>query len=179
MAPHLPDDLARILKPIFDLLPPRDAMSRLVVNGTADDPADHAALVALIEEKIKATEIAANPPLIAGLWLYADELDRSHTVSQSIDTPTGSYWHAIMHRREGDFSNSKYWYRRAGRHAVISRIDPAGGGAGAGTDVGRFDPFEFVDRAERAYQRGEVNQPELVSLQRREWQALFEWCAER
>src|SRR4051812_40242009 len=48
--------------------------------------------------------------LLAGLWLYFDWLDESHRVSQSIDTPTGSFWHAIMHRREGDFSNSKYWY---------------------------------------------------------------------
>src|SRR5687768_10504407 len=49
---------------------------------------------------------------LAGLWLYHDFLDESHTLSQCIDTPSGSYWHAIMHRREGDFANSKYWFRR-------------------------------------------------------------------
>src|SRR5947208_9436780 len=36
----------------------------------------------------------------AGLWLYHDFLDESHAVSQEIDTPTGSFWHAVMHRRE-------------------------------------------------------------------------------
>jgi hypothetical protein len=42
---------------------------------------------------------------LAGLWLYHDFLDESHTISQDIDTPTGSYWHGIMHRREPDAGN--------------------------------------------------------------------------
>src|SRR5262245_19277607 len=56
---------------------------------------------------------------LSGVWLLHDFLDESHTISQSIDTPTGSYWHAIMHRREGDFSNAKYWFRRVGDHPVL------------------------------------------------------------
>src|SRR6476661_1793936 len=44
---------------------------------------------------------------LAGMWLLHDYLDESHNISQRIDTPEGSYWHAIMHRREGDFSNAK------------------------------------------------------------------------
>ena len=58
----------------------------------------------------------------SALWLLAGELDRSHTLSQSIETPDGSYWHGIMHRREGDFWNSKYWFRRVGRHPVLGQL---------------------------------------------------------
>jgi hypothetical protein len=54
----------------------------------------------------------------AGLWLLAGELDRSHSVSQSIGDRDGSFWHGIMHRREGDFSNAKYWFRQAMRHPI-------------------------------------------------------------
>lgn len=55
---------------------------------------------------------------LAGLWLLAGELDRSHTLSQSIDSASGAYWHGIMHRREGDFWNAKYWFRLVGTHPV-------------------------------------------------------------
>lgn len=59
---------------------------------------------------------------LSGLWLLAGELDRSHSLSQSIETAEGAYWHGIMHRREGDFWNSKYWFRRVGNHAVLAEL---------------------------------------------------------
>ncbi|MEM6561275.1 MAG: hypothetical protein AAF656_06725, partial [Planctomycetota bacterium] len=37
---------------------------------------------------------------LAGLWLWHDFLDESHTISQGIDNQTGAFWHMIMHRRE-------------------------------------------------------------------------------
>ena len=51
--------------------------------------------------------------LHAALWLLADDLPTAHTICQDIATPFGSAWHAILHRREGAFTNSKYWWRRA------------------------------------------------------------------
>ncbi len=59
---------------------------------------------------------------IAGLWLLHDFLDESHAISQQIPTSTGSYWHAIMHRREGDFSNAKYWFRRVADHPIFEPL---------------------------------------------------------
>jgi len=41
----------------------------------------------------------------AALWLHHDFLDESHMISQGIETAEGSYWHALMHRREPDHSN--------------------------------------------------------------------------
>ena len=52
----------------------------------------------------------------SGLLLWNDALDESHTISQELGNQTGSYWHGIMHRREPDYSNSKYWFGR-GRDA--------------------------------------------------------------
>src|SRR5690606_37168266 len=45
----------------------------------------------------------------AGLRLLHDWLEPSHRISQTIPTATGTYWHAIMRRREPDFPNAKYW----------------------------------------------------------------------
>src|SRR4051812_18805083 len=53
---------------------------------------------------------------LAALHLWFDDLDGSHRISQDLPTPEGSAWHGIMHRREGDFWNSKYWFRRVGSH---------------------------------------------------------------
>ncbi|MFO1062779.1 MAG: hypothetical protein U0892_02745 [Pirellulales bacterium] len=58
----------------------------------------------------------------AGLWLLAGDLDASHSLSQEVHTKEGSFWHGIMHRREGDFENAKYWFHRVGRHSVLTSL---------------------------------------------------------
>lgn len=63
--------------------------------------------------------------LHAGLWQINDWLDESHNCSQSIEGDgegNGDYWHAIMHRREPDPSNAKYWFRRVGHHACFESL---------------------------------------------------------
>ena len=54
----------------------------------------------------------------SGLHLLNDDLYSSHKLSQNILSKEGSYLHAIMHRREGDYSNSKYWYSQIDNHPI-------------------------------------------------------------
>src|SRR5690554_1595201 len=110
----LPPDIAEAVQPLFDALPPDRAMAQLVVGHGSDTD-----LVAITQRVIASPAVAALPALEAGLWLYIDELDRSHTISQRMHDATGSFWHGIMHRREGDFGNSHYWFRRTGDHPVM------------------------------------------------------------
>jgi len=156
----LPEPFDAILKPLFDALPIDQSMGHLLPDSsnTAHSP--------MVAELIAKPEIAAQPPLVSGLWLYVDELDKSHTVSQSIEDPTGSFWHGIMHRREGDFSNSHYWFRKVDAHPAFGRISDD------------YDPHTFIDEAEKAHQASQ-SADNLVVLQRREWMGLFEWCAEQ
>lgn len=72
---------------------------------------------------LKLTKQRTAIALMAGLHLWNDSLDRSHSYAQEIeDDETGSYWHAIMHRMEQDYSNSKYWFRRANNHPVKNTV---------------------------------------------------------
>jgi hypothetical protein len=148
----LPGDLRAALQPLFEAVPPDAAMPRLT--------GEHPHHTAVLEPLLKAPLIAGRPDLQAGLWLYVDALERSHQISQGIDTPTGAFWHGIMHRREGDFGNSHYWFRRVGSHPVIDAIED-------------YDPHVFIDAVAYA----DPEDAELVARQRREWAALFSWCA--
>ena len=58
----------------------------------------------------------------SGLLLWNDALDESHNISQGLTNQTGSYWHGIMHRREPDYSNSKYWFGRVGTHPIFPAL---------------------------------------------------------
>lgn len=109
---------------------------------------------------------------LAGLWLYHDFLEESHTISQGIETVTGSYWHGIMHRREPDDENAKYWFRRVGRHPVYEALQPEAIKLGM---AGRWDPIVFVDLYSMA-RSGKINATSCRDAQTAEWRALFEFC---
>jgi hypothetical protein len=101
---------------------------------------------------------------LAGMWLLFDFLDESHSISQRLSIREGSYWHAIMHRREPDAWNSKYWFRRVGLHPIFEQIAPG------------YDPFTFIDRCEAVRATGTPEESYCRAIQRREWQLLFDWC---
>ena len=62
---------------------------------------------------------------ISGLYLYFCAYDESHTISQEVETPEGSFWHGIMHRQEPDPGNAAYWFRRVGQHPIFPQLRDA------------------------------------------------------
>ncbi|HKA08287.1 MAG TPA: hypothetical protein VKD71_13590 [Gemmataceae bacterium] len=113
---------------------------------------------------------------ISGLWLYHDFLDESHTISQDLPSWYGSYWHGIMHRREPDASNAKYWFRRVEANPVFEALAGEASELGLTLKSRKWDPFAFVDQCER--ERGRETDGEMTCrrVQLREMQLLFEWC---
>jgi hypothetical protein len=125
----------------------------------------------------------------SGLWLYFDFLDESHHISQQISSATGSFWHGIMHRREPDFGNSKYWFRRVGDHEIFedlaekarqAAID-AHGLNKAGWLAGRtsWDPFAFIDLCQSVYNDAGADHEICRQVSLLEWQLLFDFSYRR
>lgn len=167
-------------------LHPDTAYTQLVPHGGGAQ--DARALL----EKLTPQNVLARPPkspaeascVLSALWLWHDFLDESHNISQSIATPTGSYWHAIMHRREGDFWNSKYWLNKCRGHPALAKI------SAAAVDVvnasrearaihpliqGDFNAAAFVDLVEAVDESpDDPRRPLVVEMQKIEWCALVE-----
>lgn len=101
----------------------------------------------------------------SALLLWNDALEPSHVVSQQIDTPTGSYLHGLMHRREPDYGNAKYWFRRVGAHPLFPDVLEAAQAvlpenADAATTAicswREWKPSEFIDMCEAAEGRDDT-----------------------
>lgn len=103
----------------------------------------------------------------SGLYLYFSALAESHRISQGIPSASGSYWHGIMHRQEGDWSNAKYWFRRVGTHPVFGQLEARAGSP--------WDPYAFVDRCSAASARNS-DAADLIDLQMQEWRLLMHYC---
>jgi hypothetical protein len=43
------------------------------------------------------------------------EWGAAHELAQDIETPMGSWIHALLHLIEGDLGNARYWFAEAGR----------------------------------------------------------------
>ena len=126
---------------------------------------------------------------LAGLWLYHNFLDESHAISQDLDTVEGSYWHGILHRREPDYANAKYWFRRVQGHPIFAELcqETAALAEQADLPVGveflvrqkTWDSAAFVDLCEVAARRPETLERLCRQIQWCEWYLLFAFCHER
>ena len=109
--------------------------------------------------------------------------------SQGLPDPFGCWLHGTMHRREGDFSNSKYWFRKVGTHAGFASLSrraaavlaQAGGqpSPALAALAERWDPFAFVDLCAAAAGRNGAAADLLESLQAAELELLTELAAQQ
>ncbi|WVQ72672.1 hypothetical protein IAR50_002231 [Cryptococcus sp. DSM 104548] len=62
----------------------------------------------------------------AALHLANDDINHCHLIAQDSEGDSNAdLLHATLHRREGDYWNSKYWYARVRKHPVIPDISKA------------------------------------------------------
>lgn len=153
---NVPEALQEAFAPLIAALPPDQAMGKLLVPMTGHAPNDARRAASHTVEALK-----GKPHLQTAAWIYVDELEKAHEICQDQPDETGSMWHAIIHRREGDYSNAKYWLHRAGHHPALRHLEG-------------YDASKFVDQVGAATNDDEA----LVALQRKEWEAMLAWCLE-
>ena len=93
---------------------------------------------------------------LAGAWLYYGNWDEAHKAAQDLDTVDGSYWHAIIHRREPDEANARYWFRKAEQHPIYMEMKKTAARSGSNYPV-----------------------PVTPELEKLEWETLFAYCARK
>lgn len=124
--------------------------------------------------------------LQAALWLLYDFMTESHDISQQIATPSGSYWHGILHRREPDAFNAKYWMARVGEHPIFPELlrdateiaAPVADGPCKNiykslTTHKTWNAAWFTDHC--CSELDPVAAAVLLEIQRREWALLFDY----
>jgi len=116
------------------------------------------------------------------ILLWHDYLEPAHELAQQVDTADGAFVHGIMHRREPDFGNASYWFRRVGPHPAYEHIAARAQEllrSGAEPELvarlvpqGRWDPFGFINACE-AVGASEAAVRLLREVQRIEFEELL------
>jgi hypothetical protein len=141
------------LAPLMIAMSLERAFTHLIPHNPVPDKAVHEAL-AIIENRFGSDSI-----WMALGYLYIDDIHRSHLIVQDMSNFEAFYLHGIIHRREGDFPNAKYWFHKS-LHLP---------------EVFDLDPYKLTDAYEK---RGRENPADLIEQTRAEWVKLVNYVSD-
>jgi hypothetical protein len=117
--------------------------------------------------------------VLALSFLWHDDLPAAHALCQEHEGEQNyDYVHALLHRREGDYSNAKYWFRAVGVHPIYAQVANAALALGYEQLVraGAWQPGVMVDACAHAVRQrtsgAHTDYQQLTNVQAQEF-ALF------
>lgn len=160
-----------------------DLLKKLIPQGLLT-PAAMSGLRVATEEEISGGRTVSDHAMFAlvraGLFYALDALAECHAIVQAIPGDESAYWHGMIHRREGDFDNARYWFRRTG---VLPVFDELHGEAGRVSPhmaaQMNWDPYLFTGLCEQEKYGEKSLRDELVKLQRIEFEVVFDYVWRR
>lgn len=131
----------------------------------------------IYSEKITELDISnsAKQFIKALLLLWNDHLDLSHDIVQDFGHPEASYIHGMMHRREGDYGNAKYWFRRAYPLTNQTQFEDETLSQIKSLSIdwqGDWDPGKFVDLCQSSKNK---HATDLTKIQLAEFKAMLKY----
>ncbi|CAF0741298.1 unnamed protein product [Didymodactylos carnosus] len=139
-----------------------------------------------ITEQLQQLQNSSSPPplvALAALHLLNDDIGSCHDIVEKREGEgICDYLHAILHRREGDYWNSKYWCRRVKGKEFESiygedKYRRFGNSTASGLEEARKRAQAYVDRCEAVTKSGiKDEEEELKSLQYDEMKKVFEFA---
>lgn len=115
--------------------------------------------------------------LLALALCWHDQWHAAHDLCQGMEgDPDMDLVHAILHRREGDAENARYWLERVGSHAIFPHMIPVAAAEGFSDMVvdGTWRPAVFLGHCRRATA---ADSPGLMRIQAAEMLALLDHMA--
>ena len=162
------------------LLSQKDLLKILLPTGPFDRDLVES-LRAVSDDVLAGKKIPGDPAMFAlvrgGLFYALDALPEAHAIFQEAHGDPGAYWHGMLHRREGDFDNARYWFRRAGVLPFFSEMHR---GACARSEMmarqSNWDPYLFTGQCEQVRFGADDLTAELQALQRIEFDVIVDYC---
>lgn len=151
-------------------------------RGPRPGIADAATIRRLLAVTVRGLTEERRDATLALALLWHDHFDDAHQLCQAHEGhPECDFVHALLHRREGDFANAKYWFGEVGPHPLDLPLAQAAQALGRADllERGRWRPAAMVDACAAALRGDQAARALVMELQAVEFHALGEHLVAR